>query len=198
MCITAPDLGDHLLGQRQIGHERGAGTTLEDLVRRAAHVDVADVGSESLDDLGGPSHGLDIGTVDLDGQGALLWAEVHEVANLGVSPDDGARRDELHGHDPDATDPPHDQAKIPIGDTRHGRQEQGRLDANGAEGQHGMAILTALVDCNAPNGSWMSESSGSGSRRADSRHSGTMSRRRNAETGHEGRSGTNRLGVTVH
>ena len=59
----------------EVAHQRRAGAALEDLVRRAAHVDVADVGPELLDDVGRLGHALGVRAVDLDRERPLLVGE---------------------------------------------------------------------------------------------------------------------------
>ena len=69
-----------------------------------------------------------VGAVDLDRERPLLVDEVHQLARLRVAADDRLGGDELHRHQPDAADAPHDQAEVAVGDPRHRREEERRID----------------------------------------------------------------------
>ena len=60
------------LGELEVAHQRAARAALEDLVGRAAHVDVADVGAHRLDQARRLGHGVGVGAVDLDRDRTLL------------------------------------------------------------------------------------------------------------------------------
>ena len=81
---TASDRLNDPPGQLRIPHQRGAGAALQDLIGRTAHVDVADVGSELLDDIGRGRHPFRVGAVDLDRKRALLLREEHLAHLAGV------------------------------------------------------------------------------------------------------------------
>src|SRR4051794_13921757 len=143
---------DDRLGELEVTHQGGAGAPLEDLVGRAPHVDVADVGAELLDHQGGLAHGGGVGAVDLDGERALLRAEIHQLAGPLVAVDDRLRGDELHRHHPPAADPPHDEAEIAVGHPGHGSEPERGIDAEGAERDHRMGIVTRSVAWRFPGG----------------------------------------------
>ena len=130
----------------EVAHQRGAGAPLEHLVGRAAHVDVADVGPQLLDDQGGLAHGGGVRAVDLDGERALLLAEVHQLAGALVALDDGLRGDELHRHHAHAADPPHDQAEVAVRHPGHGSEPERGIDAEWADLHHKGDIVPEAGD----------------------------------------------------
>ena len=134
---------DDLLREPEVAHQGGAGAPLEHLVRRAAHVDVDQVGAELLDHPRGVGHGAGVGAVDLDRQRPLLVDEVHQASRLGVARDDRLGGDELHRHQPDAADAAHQEAEVAIGHAGHGREEERWIDRDRSEAEHGPPILQA-------------------------------------------------------
>ena len=115
----------------EVAHEAGAGAALEDLVRRAPHVDVADVDAHLLDALGGDLHALGVRSVDLDRERALGGIEAQQPLRLAVSAREPLGRDELHRHEADAADPPEEQAVRHVRDPRHRGEDQRRVDGAG-------------------------------------------------------------------
>ena len=112
----------------EVAHEGRARATLQHLVRRAAHVDVADVGPQLVDQRRALGHPPGVAAVDLDREGPLFLPELHLAQHRPDAARDGLAGDELHRHEADAADPADEQPEVAVADAGHRREHQRRRD----------------------------------------------------------------------
>ena len=127
------DCVEDATGKFGFTHERRTGAAAGHILRGAAEVDVDDVGAEGLALACGGGHALGVAAVNLDGDGVLVRVELGHVPGIFDVAGESLGRDELCDGKPAAAEGADGGPEGPVGDALHGGEDDGGVDADGAD-----------------------------------------------------------------